>query len=1373
MKRMPRRLEGSLRKALRGYAARRRLWAVAAAVAAWAGVTGAVALAGMGLDRLVDVPGWARLPFTAAAAVAGVALGIRWILILLWPRSVDAVAAALDAASGDARGSLRSQVDFAGRKDGAGPFEALSRERALALWAGRSGARYAAAGRTWRLLAGVAALAAVAGGLACVPSVRAPLLWQRFVDPLGNYERPSAAWLEVEAPSKVDGGDAFVVRARWRGAAPYSQRPVVRFFREDGTTMVRLMSMEGERPREPGDVRPPGEIMEGERPREPLPWVVEVADVQQPFRYEIEAGAARTARREVAVRLLPKIVGVTVTYTYPSYTRLKPKSERIAGRTVTALEGTKINLEIECSIPMKSVTGEVEGERRVFRLDRKNPHKASLYQIVNRNEQMGVTLTAENGLVNLRELPFNLRAVTDNPPMISAKGGWGDQAVLSSEVIQIAYKAQDDIGLSEVVLVGPGKFAQDVTLESYGAREAEGVLSVPVAAFMPKDGSTAVRLRMTAQDTKGQLASSAPLIVYIAFNSYDRQCRTVRNILTGGLNVLQRQERKQNAVRDTLNRLTMLKGTVQETGGIPENMRRTAEDARGWLRFLLADVNQGYQPAYAEVAQATLTPRLLDMAAEAAWGAEAALDAAPLLAAWERYLATDNAKAETEAMTAMMTEAQQVVEGSVARLHDINTMVETELLGYLMSSLVRDIRRADALRFSEREFLITRMATFREIADLATRPSMPWASNDVTRALVTLSTQDDRAAALRSAAEPMEDLLAVVTQEAVRLATGVVSGQWSVVSTENNAVGNAPSLTTDHWPLTTDLRRRFVEGSALALKSRGLGGDELGMMERVMHYLGGLSGQWSVVSGQQDNGGMEAFDLQPSTFNLQTSTFELYATAERWRTTAQALRVGLATGACLPGTPDGDARWITLRELRFDMMRLAAALPEGDSRRLAIEALTAQAAPLAAWMMPFDVPPMTLAREITSWEAQATALADGLRASALEELRRANDTLQAQWKERILEGLRHYLRFANGMPQSVLSYSTAYYYDQEYDSLEAIQWLQFLHNAAQQYVGLRATHEMMHARNPSECADVKEAIAFQTILRAMQKDVKTRITRDARNAAFTIISKEPDKLKEAVMATADDARRERWLENGAIAADVEALLVAAWHETAWEELLARHDVRHRYHAELKEMERVLTWRDTASPSLMQEIKGDRLRSAALWGEWAYTVAHIGDIADDEKKTLLKHLEAVGTLPREVTALAACIAGTASSDDCAGVQRELAEMARIAPAAKTDAALADAAVVLQRAQLALLAGAVPADTLHWAMSEYEWIRRKLTSDESNVGVGTIAVMGDGDLDNLKLPRHLYQELKRAREGAMPDFFKDRAYFYLNTLMEKAR
>ena len=52
------------------------------------------------------------------------------------------------------------------------------------------------------------------------------------------------------------------------------------------------------------------------------------------------------------------------------------------------------------------------------------------------------------------------------------------------------------------------------------------------------------------------------------------------------------------------------------------------------------------------------------------------------------------------------------------------------------------------------------------------------------------------------------------------------------------------------------------------------------------------------------------------------------------------------------------------------------------------------------------------------------------------------------------------------------------------------------------------------------------------------------------------------------------------------------------------------------------------------------------------------------------------------------------------------------------------------------------------------------------------MGGLALVSD-DLGQLKLPVHLYQELKRSREKPMPPLFRDQCYEYLNTILEQAR
>jgi hypothetical protein len=93
--------------------------------------------------------------------------------------------------------------------------------------------------------------------------------------------------------------------------------------------------------------------------------------------------------------------------------------------------------------------------------------------------------------------------------------------------------------------------------------------------------------------------------------------------------------------------------------------------------------------------------------------------------------------------------------------------------------------------------------------------------------------------------------------------------------------------------------------------------------------------------------------------------------------------------------------------------------------------------------------------------------------------------------------------------------------------------------------------------------------------------------------------------------------------------------------------------------------------------------------------------------------------------------------------------------------------------VKRAMTALALGLprVDAGVLTAARAESELDRRKAGLTLSRTGLGALA-LGDSSAQ-VNLPQHIYMELKRARESAMPPLFRDRCYDYLNTIMEQAR
>ena len=97
-----------------------------------------------------------------------------------------------------------------------------------------------------------------------------------------------------------------------------------------------------------------------------------------------------------------------------------------------------------------------------------------------------------------------------------------------------------------------------------------------------------------------------------------------------------------------------------------------------------------------------------------------------------------------------------------------------------------------------------------------------------------------------------------------------------------------------------------------------------------------------------------------------------------------------------------------------------------------------------------------------------------------------------------------------------------------------------------------------------------------------------------------------------------------------------------------------------------------------------------------------------------------------------------------------------------------------ALAVSRARVAPLFQQAGAQApLEWTVSELEMNRRIRTIQQPRLSFSGVGILGEDEFANLKLPKYLYLELKRAREQAMPALFKDRCYRYLNGIMEAAR
>ena len=356
--RIPPSLAAPLVEVLRGYVQATAMRQLAADLAMSVLVCGGFVSSCLLLDRFVDIAGRWRAPLPLLGAVLLLGLVFRTLRRLARRPDYDQAARTLDRASGDRRDHLRSALDFAAVGGRTNFFVEASQRTAVRLWRSGSYGPYVKNRAASRLTCAAALFAVAAVALWQIPSLRTGLLWQRFIDPTGNHMRPSATWFVIEPlpAGPLRSGDDLEVRTRLAGRKTASPMPLLKVMNADGTSITRRLASTG-------DGR----------------WAVVLNNLRQDFDWTLLMRHARSERYAARVLPRPTVARATVSYEYPKYARMPNRTERLKGRTITALQGTKIRLKIESNVNLAGAVGSVEQETIRFRVSRRKPTEAIVH----------------------------------------------------------------------------------------------------------------------------------------------------------------------------------------------------------------------------------------------------------------------------------------------------------------------------------------------------------------------------------------------------------------------------------------------------------------------------------------------------------------------------------------------------------------------------------------------------------------------------------------------------------------------------------------------------------------------------------------------------------------------------------------------------------------------------------------------------------------------------------------------------------------------------------------------------------------------------------------------------------------------------------
>ncbi|MYJ68078.1 MAG: DUF4175 domain-containing protein, partial [Gemmatimonadetes bacterium] len=199
--------------------------------------------------------------------------------------------------------------------------------------------------------------------------------------------------------------------------------------------------------------------MEGETGYTALPMIEDGAggyeglllNVAEETTYYVEANGVRSGTFTLGVADLPAVDRLEMVYHFPSYTGLAPRRFEYGG-DVAALAGTRVELTVTSTIPVPSARLVMDpGDTIQMEAGPEGTFLASF--TVREDGFYGVKFPALGGVWVAGAPDYRIDVLHDQGPSISFRRPGRDIQVSSIEEVFIEARADDDLGVSEILLV--------------------------------------------------------------------------------------------------------------------------------------------------------------------------------------------------------------------------------------------------------------------------------------------------------------------------------------------------------------------------------------------------------------------------------------------------------------------------------------------------------------------------------------------------------------------------------------------------------------------------------------------------------------------------------------------------------------------------------------------------------------------------------------------------------------------------------------------------------------------------------------------------------------------------------------------------------
>ncbi len=417
-----------------------------------------------------------------------------------------------------------------------------------------------------------------------------PLSWKLFVAPVLLLLLFAAALLtpglplvglvkRVVLPSTNDatvGSLRLIVREP--GGITFLEREPIRFVvTADGPERDVELVMEGRRQR----VLPMTYDAVGQR------YVLELDGLRTSLRYFARCGKVISRAYDLRMIRRPVVESFKLAYTFPGYSGLEPFTVDTDTGAIKALEGTRVDLYLQVSKPLRELSLIYLGHSTLAFLS-EDKRQALVSITVGKSGVYTLALKDEDGYAPRTVQEYEVAAIEDTPPQVVVIEPEADALRQPDEPLELRWQTRDDFGVTNQVLTwslnnGPQR---TLRLEPYSESH---VLDLPSMKLMAGD---LLSVRIAADDARGQRSASERREIMIARAAQWARAKVFLDALDQMVSQLQQSQQHLRGV--TAMRGKMAYG-AQEPG---------AAQTRDLMQAHVAQLNQALRQAEQAAARA-------------------------------------------------------------------------------------------------------------------------------------------------------------------------------------------------------------------------------------------------------------------------------------------------------------------------------------------------------------------------------------------------------------------------------------------------------------------------------------------------------------------------------------------------------------------------------------------------------------------------------------------------------------------------------------------------------------------------------------------------------------------------------------------------